>query len=437
MAEVGDSTSETAGTQTTHGRRAVTMAGYFLLPLALVVTAPTSCAIAGGGSRCWSLAGWSTLVYPLWLIYTLPTGLALWREMTDWRKVAAVNVLAGWTVLGWVMALNRLGGARDAPSEGAEPGRPPSTATGPYPSGSPLPDMSLIPATVVAEPPSPAYEAIGTQEPPATDLAPTRPWAAVPGAPGWIRKGSWPPESLLVRLCGGFEAFTDIGRVSDEITGKPALLFLWLFLCLRSLSAPGSPNRRESLADEMSPGLDGRSQRRHLSNRLHDLSALDTALSRAVRSDVQAVTFDTNLAAGDGAYVVDVLLLRELAERGRQDTKYADWEVADVERLLEDCRGEVLPEWDALNDRIAKRRGTGDELIAYVRGRHTEDLATVSLALAQTFLETGSSSRAADLLRTILEYKPDREDVAHRLVAALTSAGRLSEADAVRGEYLS
>jgi predicted Zn-dependent protease len=103
---------------------------------------------------------------------------------------------------------------------------------------------------------------------------------------------------------------------------------------------------------------------------------------------------------------------------------------------LKSCEVEVLPEWDLLNERIAKRRGTAAELIAAVRGRQADDLASVTLALAQTHLEGGSAARAADLLARVLELKPDREDVARRLVAALTAAGRLSEADVVRGEYL-
>lgn len=418
-------------------RKRIALAVFLVLPLAVIATAPTSCAIAGGADRCWSLAGWGALAYPLWLVYSLPTGLAVWRGVAEWRRVAAINILAGWTLIGWLIALKRSakaarsrpGGAAAVPSANA--GLTPSSRQ-PPPPGYHMPAEGLV----LAEPEPPAYHPIAVEEAAATETPSTSPWAGLTGAPPWVREGNWPGSSLLVKLCGGFEAYSDGRRVSDGLKGKQAVSFLWLFLCLRFLLNPDSLLRREVLADEMSPGIDGRSQRRQLSNRLHDLNSLDVALSRCVRADTYSVSFDGELAAEDGALVVDLILLHDLAERGRRDTRYEASKLPEAESLLQSCQAEVLPEWDLLNERIARRRGTGGELIAAVRGRHAEDLASVTLALAQTHLEGGSAGRAAELLGSVLELKPDREDVARRLVAALTAAGRLSEAESVRSEYL-
>jgi hypothetical protein len=435
MGDKGTLTKEGDVARRDQYRKGIALAVFFLLPLAVIATAPTSCAIAGGGDRCWSLAGLGALAYPLWLVYCLPTGLAVWRDVS-WRRVAAINILAGWTVMGWFMALKDAAEATQTRSRVGEP----SARSGWAPSSGepPTPVYRLShEGLVLAEAEQPPYQAVAVEEPAGTETPLiASPWAGLSGAPAWVREGNWPASSLLVKLCGGFEAYSDGRRISDELRGKQAVSFLWLFLCLRFFITPGSQPRREEFADEMSPGLDGRSQRRQLSNRLHDLSQVDAALSRCIRADTQTVSFDGELAAGDGAFVVDLLLLHELAERGRRDTRYEAAEVAEVERLLESCGPEVLPEWDLLNERIARRRGSGGELIAAVRGRQADDLASVTLALAQTQLEGGFAGRAADLLRSVLELKPDREDVARRLVAALTAAGRLSEAEAIRGEYL-
>lgn len=37
--------------------------------------------------------------------YLLPTGIALWKGHPETMKVLLVNLLLGWTVIGWVVAL--------------------------------------------------------------------------------------------------------------------------------------------------------------------------------------------------------------------------------------------------------------------------------------------------------------------------------------------
>jgi hypothetical protein len=39
------------------------------------------------------------------LLYVLPTIIAVRRKKTDLRRILLVNVLLGWTVIGWAVAL--------------------------------------------------------------------------------------------------------------------------------------------------------------------------------------------------------------------------------------------------------------------------------------------------------------------------------------------
>jgi hypothetical protein len=409
------------------------IAAYLLLPLGILAAAPLGCAAAGGGDRCVSLTGLVILAYPLWLVYTVPLAIALWR-IPEWRPVALVNIMAGWTVVGWVVAFQRA-----LPSS---PQRTPSTAEpvssqaaewtpqswSPPPVGYPLPDEPMV----VAEPSAPPYVVDGQATEPRGDDEARAQWPA--GSPAWVREGSWPKSAVLVRLCGGFEVYSDGERISDGLKAKQAVSYLWLTLLLNDLLSAGRELRRDTFADEMSPGIDNSSQRAQVSNRLHDLGELDPVFSRSVRADKQSIRIDRGSA--EAMLLSDLSLLHDLAEAGGRDGRFSDADIGAVERLIEGCKEEALPDWDALDERIANRRGTGGQLIEAVRERQREDLATVTLAAAQTLLETGSPARAAELLRAVLEVKPDREDVARRLVAALTAAGRLKEADTARDEYL-
>lgn len=64
------------------------------------------------------------IMYPiLTLLYLLPCMLA-WKNGSHRRwKITAINVLLGWTVIGWIAAL-MMAFAYEPPPEGSEPDRP-------------------------------------------------------------------------------------------------------------------------------------------------------------------------------------------------------------------------------------------------------------------------------------------------------------------------
>ena len=52
-----------------------------------------------------SFGHWAAIAIPLLVAYFLPAVIAVWRSHHNRIAIAAVNVLLGWTFLGWVVAL--------------------------------------------------------------------------------------------------------------------------------------------------------------------------------------------------------------------------------------------------------------------------------------------------------------------------------------------
>lgn len=64
------------------------------------------------------------IMYPvLVLLYLLPSMLAWKRGSRRRVKILLINVLLGWTVIGWIAAL-MMGFAYEPPPDGSEPDRP-------------------------------------------------------------------------------------------------------------------------------------------------------------------------------------------------------------------------------------------------------------------------------------------------------------------------
>jgi Superinfection immunity protein len=54
----------------------------------------------------WSPAGLFLTIGVLGLLgYLLPALVALWRQNRQWRAITVLNLLLGWTFVGWVVAL--------------------------------------------------------------------------------------------------------------------------------------------------------------------------------------------------------------------------------------------------------------------------------------------------------------------------------------------
>ena len=58
----------------------------------------------------WTIGGWEIAVVlflflPLFFLYLLPIWVALAWNVTPRHDIIVVNILAGWTVIGWIWAL--------------------------------------------------------------------------------------------------------------------------------------------------------------------------------------------------------------------------------------------------------------------------------------------------------------------------------------------
>ena len=57
-------------------------------------------------------------------LYLVPTGLALYRNCTATAWIAALNILLGWTLFGWVIALGWAASGKAGVLPPSTPGRP-------------------------------------------------------------------------------------------------------------------------------------------------------------------------------------------------------------------------------------------------------------------------------------------------------------------------
>jgi hypothetical protein len=49
-----------------------------------------------------ALVFWVVLVAPALVVYFIPSFVAHWRRKENLMAIVALNVLAGWTVVGWI-----------------------------------------------------------------------------------------------------------------------------------------------------------------------------------------------------------------------------------------------------------------------------------------------------------------------------------------------
>jgi hypothetical protein len=48
---------------------------------------------------------WSGLIIGKVIIYVVPSLIAAWRQVDRLRRVVVINLLLGWTVVGWIAAM--------------------------------------------------------------------------------------------------------------------------------------------------------------------------------------------------------------------------------------------------------------------------------------------------------------------------------------------
>jgi Superinfection immunity protein len=80
-------------------------------PIAVFIAAPALVFLPSIGSKEPALAG-AWLAFAFAIAYEVPSIVAYSRQMPNRAQVYVINVLTGWTVIGWIVALVMAVGAR-------------------------------------------------------------------------------------------------------------------------------------------------------------------------------------------------------------------------------------------------------------------------------------------------------------------------------------
>jgi hypothetical protein len=235
-----------------------------------------------------------------------------------------------------------------------------------------------------------------------------------------------PPEPAALRILtiGRLQIFVKGADVTEELTGKPMLGFVFLHLLTREIHLRGSAIRRLALAEEVSPGLPVAQQLRRLRSTLHDLQRkLPETLASRIKVEGDSVSFDPSGIELD----VDWLRWFDDAVRGRTLLD------PDLERRLafhleSVAAGEFLPGWEDIEQKVNGAKGVAGELVTDVRRTVDRLRANLSIALARSYLAAGQPAKAARPLESVLPTATDRDDLQRLLVSVYQQTGQHKKA---------
>lgn len=303
------------------------------------------------------------------------------------------------------------------------------------------PWLQLFPAATLAQltelasgvepvppPPPPAIPPLGPQ--PATEA--TTVVVAANGSGAASVNGSEPAAaSLRVTTIGGLQLRVGDDDVTRNLSQKPVLIVLWLYLLARALRSPRDSISRAALADELFPGLDPERQRARLRDRLSDLqNLLPPALARCIVAEADRVRFEL------GQCDVDVAQLKAAGESLSMSKGIVDPPViAQGELVVASIGdGEFLPEWEAYEAKLTGGRSGTSEVVDQVRAVVHRSLTDLLLGLAEAHMARRQTDLAIPLLERARHAQPDNEGAAKQLIAAYLLTGQTSRAEAIKKE---
>ena len=221
----------------------------------------------------------------------------------------------------------------------------------------------------------------------------------------------------------------------EDLTAKlfrrPTAAFVWQCGLVRAICVPDSPTSRDWLADELYAGLDPETQRARLRHRLYDLQqALQGPLANLLKIDASNLLFDLK------ACTVDVVQLFELGRRVEgAEGLLSPATVAQVSAALAAASGEVLPDWEDLEQAVTGGRGTAGAAVREVRRRIQATKVVLLVALGDHCIAARDPTRAADAFEEALALQPERPKLARKLAEALDATGQRGRADEIRRGY--
>ncbi len=234
------------------------------------------------------------------------------------------------------------------------------------------------------------------------------------------------PEAVAFRVLtiGRLQIVVKGVDVTEELTGKPMLAFVFLHLLTREIHVRGSAVRRSALAEEVSPGLPVAQQLRRLRSTLHDLQRkLPDELASRVKVEGESLSFDPS------GVELDVDWLRWYDDAVRRKTLLdPDFERGLASHLDSTANGEFLPGWEDIEQKVNGGKGVAGELVTQVRVTVDRLRVDLSMALARSYLAAGQPTRATRPLEAVLSIATDRDDLQRLLVSVYQQTGQHKKA---------
>ncbi len=238
-------------------------------------------------------------------------------------------------------------------------------------------------------------------------------------------------RGTVIRSIGRLQVLHDGEDLSADLLQRPTLAFLWSFLLARSVLCD-QPLLRNSLADELSPGLPPQIQTKRLRDQIynlqHDISPL---IGRMIEADRKQVRLCLNGAD------FDVSNLRELSQSLTREAELLDQAKAkQAETLLQELAGgDFLPGFEELENAVTEGRGAASEIVRDARLQVAGWRAALACAVADHRLARRQPELALRVLEPALADAPQREDVGRRLIAAYLQTGQTARADQLRRDF--
>jgi hypothetical protein len=234
---------------------------------------------------------------------------------------------------------------------------------------------------------------------------------------------------VRIRTMGGFEVRHGLDDHAPALRRRQPLLFMWLYLLMLGLDGERGRPTRQSVADEVYPGLDRETQKERMRTQLSKMKhgAVPPAIAALVLDDGKTLGFDLDSCVVDAHQLIGVARECEVDA----DLRSGQLRQAAV-RIARQVDGRFLDFWEELADSITEGRGATEELVQTLRSRLDGALAQVLLALGRNALLDRDAARAVPSLERAMRLRPDLTGVGVTLATAYDLLGRAAEARALR-----
>jgi DNA-binding SARP family transcriptional activator len=239
------------------------------------------------------------------------------------------------------------------------------------------------------------------------------------------RQGS-PLPPLVIQTLGAIHIREGDEDLAGDLLHRPRQRFALIYLLAREVRRPGDRMLKPDYAEELFPGLDPSFQRASLRKRMSE------TLSRLPRSLARRVVAGEQVGLDLSGCQLDVRWVLDMAEMVRRSGEMGGAQVDDVERAVQMAREEFLPGWEEIEHRATGSRGAAADVIREVRDMVAAAHVSLTVALADHLLARRQAARAIPHLEDCLRRRPEREEVAARLVRAYEETGQERAAERLR-----